>query len=514
MELTREQELNNLYAELALREVAKRQYKEYLPYVHGKAWKRTKMSAFIADEVQRFIEQKTSNAYDILVIETPPQHGKSMTLTESLPSWYLGKHPEDRVLLASYNEDFAGRFCRRNREKLKAVGADLFGVSIGAISRADEFELDNGRGRLISRGIMSGITGNPANLVIIDDPIKNREEADSPTKREKLWEEWQNSVKSRLAAHGKVIIIMTPWHEDDFAARILANEPNSRLLRLPIEAEVNDPLGRKPGEPLCPELGKDKKWLEDFKASYINDPQGGQRAWAALYQCSPRVESGNLVHRDWWRFYDPDETRLYGSMLVSVDAAFKDKDTSDYVSIQVWGKHLKDYYLLYCMNKHLNFLATCQSIKMVQGLYPQAQMVLIEDKANGSAIIQTLSRQGVWCIPVNPSGGKVARVNAVSAAIESGHVYLPDMQKAPWVADYVDQFTAFPNGAHDDMVDATSQALNRLIFYTGEYEKPKLTEDEMMAMKEQKEFLDTDSLFNPYGVKEEYNNSYEEALQI
>ena len=457
------------------------------------------MSEYIAMKVQDFLESDTGHAYDILVIETPPQHGKSITVTETVPSWYLCKNPNANVILASYDSDFAERFCRRNKEKIKAFGPNLFGVTVGAIDRAAEFEMDNGKGRLISRGIMAGITGNPANLVIIDDPVKNQQEADSPTYRARVWDEWQSSIKSRLAASAKVIIIMTPWHEDDLAARVLANEINVQVLRLPVEAEDNDPLGRKPGEPLCPELGKDAAWLKDFKKSYINDPQGGQRAWTALYQCAPRVESGNLIHRDWWRFYDPDETRMFGTELISVDAAFKAGDQNDYVSIQVWGKSRQDYYLRYCLNKHLDFPGTLDAIRAVAGLYPRARTVLIEDKANGPAIIQVLQKE-LYCVPVNPLGGKVARVNAVSAAIESGHVYLPEPTKAPWVVPFIDQFTAFPNGRHDDMVDAASQALQRMIYSSGEYEVPAIPEYEMREMAVEEAFNDPDKLFDPYGA--------------
>ena len=179
--LTETEEKKEIYAELAKRELARRSYYDYLPYVHGSAWRDTKMSRYIAEELQSFVIEETGHAYDILVIEAPPQHGKSLTVTETFPSWYLGKHPDNRVIIASYDSDFAERFSRRNKEKLKQFGTNLFGVTVGAVDRAQEFELSNGKGRLISRGIMSGITGNPANLVIIDDPIKNRQEADSVT---------------------------------------------------------------------------------------------------------------------------------------------------------------------------------------------------------------------------------------------------------------------------------------------------------------------------------------------
>ena len=480
---------NDLLAELARRELARRYYSEYLAYAYGDSWIRTRLSSFLARKIQSFIESDTGHAYDILIIECPPQHGKSMTVSESLPSWYLGRHPTENIILASYDSDFAERFCRKNKEKIKNCGRNLFGIEIGAIDRAGEFGLGNGKGRMISRGIMSGITGNPANLIIIDDPVKNQQEADSPAYRNRVWSEWQASLKSRLAAKGKVVVIMTPWTDDDLAARIIRSEKNVQLIRLPVEAEENDPIGREAGEALCPELGKDNQWLTDFKASYISDPHGGQRAWTALYQCSPRQEEGNLVRRDWWKYYDPEEQIQFGTEIISVDASFKGDDSSDYVSIQVWGKRAQDYYLRYCLNKRLNFPDTVEAIKTIYRLFPRARTVLIEEAANGPAIIQTLQRE-MFIIPVTPLGGKISRVNAISPAIESGHVFLPDPAKAPWVSDYIDQWTAFPNSKYDDMVDATSQALARMIYSSGEVWEEK---------KEQPVF-DVDRLFNPYGM--------------
>ena len=481
-----------LYRELARRELARRSYGEYLALVQGPGWKRTALSSYLAREIQSFLETPSALAYDILVIETPPQHGKSTAVTETLPSWYLGKHPDARVIIASYDSEFAERFCRRNRDKLRAFGPALF---IGAVDRANGFDLSGGRGGLISRGIMSGITGNPAELILIDDPVKNALEADSPTFRARLWEEWQSSLKSRLTAGGKVIVIMTPWHEDDFAARVLAREPSARLIRLPVEAEESDPLGRQPGEPLCPELGKDAAWLREFKRGIISDRGGGSRAWQALYMCSPRTEEGNIVRRDWWRFYDPAQLPAPAFELISVDAAFKDEPNGDFVSIQVWGSLRGSYYLEYCLNRRLDFPGTIRAIRAAAELFPRARAVLIEDKANGPAVIQTLSRE-LFCIPVNPLGGKVARVNAVAPAIEAGRVYLPEPAAAAWVTDFMEQFTSFPNAAHDDMVDAASQALNRLIFTTdgAAFEAADLPGAELRA------FLEPELLFDPYSA--------------
>ena len=182
-------------------------------------WKRTRLSDFLADRIQQFVEEDTGNAYDILILMTPPQHGKSITVTESFPSWFLGKYPKKRVILASYNEETARRFGRKNMEKVERFGGPLFGIGKGAIWTSTEFELDNGWGRMISRGIMSGITGNPADLLIVDDPIKNREEADSPVYRDKLWDEWHSTLKTRFAAGAKVILIAAPGPADRPRAR-------------------------------------------------------------------------------------------------------------------------------------------------------------------------------------------------------------------------------------------------------------------------------------------------------
>ena len=486
--------------ELARRELARRRYSDYLAYTNGPTWIRTKFADYLANQIEAFVEEKTGNAYDILIINSPPQHGKSMNVTEAAPSYFLGRHPDWRVILASYNDETAERFARRNKEKVRDHGKSLFGIKIGDINRATEFELSATGGaipgRLISRGILSGITGNPANLLFIDDPIKNRSEADSPTKRQQIWNEWLNSLKSRLAAGAKVIVIMTPWHEDDLSARMLSTESNIRQIRLPVEAELDDPLGREEGDALCPELGKDKKWLRQFKESYMRDPEGGPRAWSALYQCNPRVEGGNLVKRDWWKYYDPKEVVSFGTQIISVDATFKGNEDNDFVAIEVWGKRDNDYYLRYVLNRHMDFPQTLQAIRTVKKLYPLAMTVLIEDKANGSAIIQTLQKE-MFCVGVNPKGGKEARVNAVSPAIESGHVYLPYGEA--WVEPFVDQFTAFPAGKNDDMVDCASQALTYLLYSSGEVIGALPPVEDVPPVMDA-DWLDGDRCYDVYGA--------------
>ena len=170
-------------------------------------------------------------------------------------------------------------------------------------------------------------------------------------------------------------------------------------------------------------------------------------------------------------------------------------ERNDFVAIEVWGKIGNDYYLRYCLNRHMDFPETVKAIRTVRRLYPEALAVLVEDKANGSAIIQTLQKE-MFCVPVNPRGGKESRVNAVSPAIESGHVYLPKGE--PWLHEFVDQFTAFPAGKNDDMVDSATQALSYMLFSSGTIaEQSKSTGgngyDELAQAT-----LDTDALYEPY----------------
>jgi predicted phage terminase large subunit-like protein len=270
------------------------------------------------------------------------------------------------------------------------------------------------------------------------------------------------SFKTRLAPHSKVILIMTRWHEDDLAGRLLENEEHIKLLRFPCECEEeNDLLHRRIGDALCPEIGKDNEWLKVYKNSMVTTE--GTMAWNAMFQGRPSAMEGNIIQRDWWEYYE--ELPQINTWVMSVDASFKDDDQSDYVAIQVWGKNGPDIYLIDAVKKHLNFPDTIMEIRRLRAMYPDCKTTLIEDRANGSAIITMLRREMSGIIAVQPIGSKMARVQAVLGAIESGNVHVPKNRR--FTADFVDECSSFPNAAHDDQVDCMSQALNRLIYQRG-----------------------------------------------
>ena len=432
-------------------------YLEYVKYVHRGKWFPGKHLIYICSEIQKLLDHKTDR--NILIISMPPQHGKSMCLTETLPSYYLGNHPSDRVIEVSYGDDLAQGFGRRNKEKIIEFGKELFNIELSRTSDTD-FEIKNTKGTMISKGIMAGITGKSAELIIIDDPIKNKQEAESRTYRDRVWEEFLNSVYTRLSANGIIILIMTRWHEDDLAGRLLSTLPNKcKEINIPLEAEDNDILGRAKGDSLFPEIGKNNAWLKDFKTVYTS--KEGSRSWNALMQGKPTAQEGNMIKRKWWQYYDTLPTMI--QIVMSVDATFKDSDTSDCVAIQIWGKRAADMYLIDSVNEIMDFPTTVQTIIDLKAKYPNTSSIFIEDKANGSAIISVLRRKIPGIIPIQPDGGKVSRVNAISGAIEAGNVFLPNGKQ--FTFDFVDQCSKFPNGTHDDMVDAMSQAINRFMYF-------------------------------------------------
>ena len=160
------------------RGVLQTDYCEYVMHVHHGSWKKTPFHRFLCGYVQNFIERETELPYEILVITTPPQHGKSQSITETLPSWYLGRHPDRRVIEISYNEEFATRFGRLNRRKIEEFGDDLFGITLAKDSNRNvEWEIAEYGGGMMSRGIGTAVTGERCNLMIIDDPVKNKAEA-------------------------------------------------------------------------------------------------------------------------------------------------------------------------------------------------------------------------------------------------------------------------------------------------------------------------------------------------
>lgn len=397
-----------------------------------------------------------------LMVFTHPRTGKSECISKKGPSWILGRHPDWEIILTSYAAELTEDHSRIARDTLKEWGPKLWGITVAKESAAvNRWGIAKHRGGLTAVGVGGALTGRGAHIAIIDDPVKGMEEADSEATRKKIWNWYRTVLRTRLAPSGAIVLVMTRWHEQDLAGLLLA-EMNSgegeqwEVISLPAEAEENDALGREVGDWLWPDRFTPEEYASTKSAV-------GSRAWAALYQQRPSPDEGNIFKRAWFEnnFYLklPEH---FDEVIQSWDCTFKDTKGTDYVVGQVWGKRGADKYLLDQIRERMDLPKTLNAIRQLSAKWPQSRLKLIEDKANGPAVIQMLRKEISGLVAVNPEGGKVARANAVAPAVEAGNVHLPHPSIAPWVEINIMEACSMPNGAYDDTVDSTSMALGRL----------------------------------------------------
>ncbi|MFI5415108.1 MAG: phage terminase large subunit, partial [Candidatus Lutacidiplasmatales archaeon] len=422
-----------------------------------------------------------------LIISMPPQEGKSQRATKTATLWNLIRNPELRCGVVSYSAELATTFGRDIRTWITTYDGTQGTLDLRLrIARnnnaAARWQLDGHKGGLISVGIGGSLTGRPIDALVIDDPFAGREDSGSPAYREKVWQWYQSVATTRLAPGAPIVLIMTRWHEDDLAGRLLKHEDGDgwRVINIPAQADhdpelgATDPLGRQPGEWM---VSARDRTPADFERTKI---AVGTYTFSALYQGRPSPDAGDVLQKHWWRRYqtplwstdDGGTTyRLPGhvdEVLTSWDMTFKDTKGTDYVVGQVWARVGPDAFLLDQVRARMDFTATLSAFLTLAKRWPQALTHLVEDKANGPAVISAIRNKvsgAVIAVPANDS--KQARTSAIAPFVEAGNVHLPDdlialfnaADNSP--ADLIREAAAFPNDAHDDQVDAASQALHR-----------------------------------------------------
>lgn len=449
--------------------LAKKKYKHYFLLSNPQA-KLYPHIELICNALQKIIDGEQH----YYIIEMPPRHGKSMSITKTFASYYLMKYPDNDVMITTYSQSLQIDFANDERRKFAQWAPILYNLQIG-MNKSDRFTIQDHTGNFLATSILGGATGKGADLLIIDDPIKDAEQASSPTIRDKIWDEWTQTFSTRLQKGSSAIVIMTRWQQDDLAGRLLKQSALPwEEIKLPAIAELapgeTDAIGRKDGDALCPDLIP----LEQLKRQ--RHDMGTQR-FTALYQQSPTVEGGNIFKREWIKYYVPDRATMvrlgltekdvkiaplhWDEVAQSWDATFKDGDSSDYVAGQTWARRGADFYLRpHWVHDRLSFTDTLSAIREMNRTYPDARAKYIEDKANGSAIIDTLRREITGIIPITPDGGKIVRAGAVSPIWEAGNVYLPHPLWIKQVEELIEEIVNFPNAPHDDYVDAMTQGLN------------------------------------------------------
>jgi predicted phage terminase large subunit-like protein len=459
--------------ELLARRRARRSLHDYITYTTAD-YIVSNFSKIACAELDKFIELVNAGVRPICIFDAPPQHGKSEIVSRRLPAYLFGRFPNLRIAAASYSSGLAGTMSLDVRRNLaspehlrifpyKSVKSKF------TVNRNGEFTSpysDTGKGGYIGDGIGGGFTGRPADIFIIDDPIKNHEEALSPVTKESVWNWYQSTQKSRMSKNSGVIVMATRWAEDDLSGRLLKKfKGNKRLIHLSFPA-INSPRESNyrpelPEGALVPDLHPLSQ-LQEFK------DESSDYWWSALYQGSPKVLGGNVFKEEYAQYYRlADLPTKFDTVVISWDCTFKDTDGTDFVVGQVWGKKGANVYLLNQVRARMSFTRTLQEVITLRNAWPQARKILIEDKANGPAVIDVLKKHVPGIIPVEPDGSKLARAHAVTSYWEARNVWLPDPDISPWVKDWLSEITIFDAGANDDQVDAFTQALRELFPLSG-----------------------------------------------
>lgn len=400
-----------------------------------------------------------------VMIFMPPGSAKSTYGTVTFPTWFMGRKRGRHVITTSYGTDLARKFGRKCRQIARSPQyREVFGCGLVSDNKAaDDWALDSGSS-FMAAGIDAGITGNRADGIVIDDPLKGRQDADSETIRNRIWEEYKASVRTRLKPGGFILIIQTRWHEDDIAGRILPKDWDGEsglvkaqdgeewyVLCLQAQCErLDDPLGREIGEWLWTDWFTPDHWEQERRTQ-------GSRNWAALYQQKPAPDDGGMWKLSWFGRYGTAPADHW-MIVQSWDTANKPAEINDPSVCTTWLLTDRGHYLIHVLCERMDYPTLRKNAKAhAEKWKPHA--LLIEDKASGQQLIQDLRNETTLpVIAIEPEGDKVTRASVVSPMIEARLVHLPN--EADWLLDYEMEVGRFPLSKHKDQVDSTSQALN------------------------------------------------------
>jgi predicted phage terminase large subunit-like protein len=379
------------------------------------------------------------------LVSTPPRHGKTETLLHAI-AWILRQDPSLTCAYVTHSGELAKSKSRRAKRMALAAGVQLAPGS----KAVNEWRTTSGGG-LIATSVGGSFTGRGADFMIVDDPVKDREEAESELQREKVWDWFNNVAFTRLEPGASTIVNMTRWHEDDLIGRLQRSELPWHTVVLPALGGENE------DQPL---------WPERFTVEALRriKKQVGEYTWQSLYQGRPTNKAGSVFKRAWFTDNLVDIIpSSFDYKVITVDGAWSTGVGADYSCIGVWGvsRATNSFYLIHREKARLEFPDLLRLVVATYTDHPTA-VVGIEYSSSGIAVYQTLRRETTLpVVPIPVHTKKETRAEEVSPIVESGRCKFP--RRAPWLNDYVDTMCAFPNGAHDDDVDMTSLALKRIV---------------------------------------------------
>jgi len=427
-----------------------------------------------------------------LIVSMPPRHGKSWMCSRFFPSWFLSRNPEKAVMLGSYGASFAKKWGGRCKELVGNNGHLFAKKSNNGLpvmvrkdtSAKDEWGIESHEGGMMTAGVGGAFTGYGADLLIIDDPCKNSEEANSEVQREKVWDWYDSTAHSRLEPGGAVVIIMTRWHEDDLVGKLLREEKeliengeepegwDVCVLSAICDDPDNDILNRKEGEALWPErfAADCKKFKRIKRRAYI---------WSALYQQKPTLPDGNLFKSKYFHYYNLIEEidargrakKVYEynsaratvesmQIFTTADPAFSEKESADFTVVAVWG-FFANYLLL--LDLHRGHFSKTELFNIYKGIKEDygchRNWMEVGAFQVGAPTIAYLRGKGIMMSELNnkdhgASKDKYARADSAQPQFEEGRVLFPKL--ASWIYLLLEELLAFPRGNNDDQVDVVS----------------------------------------------------------
>ena len=438
---------------------------------------------YICETLQDFYE--SSDQY--LIINIPPRFLKTNIVSIAFPAWVWLRNPQKYFIHTSYSDSLVLKSHYLKRLLIKSQKYQSvcdYELQSGADSKGEYFNSKQGYSYAVTVG--GALTGQGGDIILVDDPHSPLM-ARSDIKRQHALDWYSDTLQSRLnnPKTGKTILIMQRLHEDDLTGYILSHKNNIRHISLQLIAESDQKIVMPISKTVINLKRGDLLDKNRFNMDIVNDLKRnmGSYNFSGQYQQSPVPASGGTIKREWVKFYNPRIKKDFEFHIHSWDFAFKANDDNDFVAGQDWGKDNANIYLCDFIKERLTFNQSLQEMAKFTKKNSNYSEILIEDKANGSAIHDTIKEHIMGVIPIEPEGSKEARVHAVSPLWEAGNVYLPcdsDQQTidrynqsptkenytrlsiSPEVEDFIKSMITFPKGKHDDDVDAMSQALFRI----------------------------------------------------
>jgi len=444
-------------------------------YVSQGRWRYAKHFGLIEEYLFKILRGEER----FLIVNLPPRHGKSEFISKYFPAWYLGNFPDKRIILSSYQASLSEGWSRKIRDILKEFGLQIFNLQINPEHRrANSFEFLGHSGGLFAVGTGGAITGKGANIMIIDDPIKNDAEANSITYRDKVFEWFNSTAFTRLEPDGAMIIIMTRWNEDDLAGRLLSSNFATsgyqwQHINLPAVAIENDVLGRKIGDSLWPERYDIDK-LNQIKQSI------GSYWFSALYQQEPVPAGSSIFKRLWFQYFDEDDrnyilnykngqreriSKNLCKIFSTVDLASSTKETADFTVILTFAQTINNDILILDIIRE-KFEAT-EHLNLIKYNYQKYRPVLIgiENVQYQSSLLQSALKEGLPIKSLKADKDKISRALPMASMVEAGKVYFK--RNAQYLEAFEGELLNFPRARNDDQVDAFAYIYQIISFSSG-----------------------------------------------